>query len=165
MRLSGEMIELFWATILVGRENHISHVGVLFSRYITLTWLYWILKLTAMRNVAFLMTLYEPQVQRNNNQEFALGFNLVYIHDKDWLCTGWNCNAQTSKFLCSLPKPIRTWNPRRFPFGHVSGHVDTWPIQNRRIPQVHTYVLTPGKKFHLPRINIGQEPWLAMLRW
>ena len=44
------------------------------------------------------------------------------------------------------------------------GHVGTWPIQNRRIPQVHTYVLTPGKKFHLPRINIGQEPWLAMLR-
>ena len=60
------------------------------------------------------------------NQEFALGFNLVYIHDKDWLCSGWSCNAQTSKFVCRLPKPIRTWSPRRFPFGHVSGHVDTW---------------------------------------
>ena len=22
------------------------------------------------------------------NQEFALGFSLVYIHDKDWLCFG-----------------------------------------------------------------------------
>ena len=61
-----------------------------------------------------------------SNQWFALGFNLVYIHDKDWLCSGWSCNAQTSKFVCRLPKPIRTWSPRRFPFGHVSGHVDTW---------------------------------------
>ena len=62
------------------------------------------------------------------NQEFALGFGLLYFHDKDWPCSGSNHNAQTSKFFCRLPKPIRTWSPRRFPFGHVSGHVATWHV-------------------------------------
>ena len=47
-------------------------------------------------------------------------------------------------------------------------HVGTWPETcpngDRRIPQVHTYVRTSYKKFHVPTINICQEPWLATLR-
>ena len=62
------------------------------------------------------------------NQVFPLGFSLLYFHDKDWPCSGSNYHAQTSKFFCRLPKPIRIWSPRRFPFGHVSGHVATWHV-------------------------------------
>ena len=67
--------------------------------------------------------------QRNkDNQVFPLGFSLLYFHDKDWPCSGSNYHAQTSKFFCRLPKPIHIWSPRRFPFGHVSGHVATWHV-------------------------------------
>ena len=37
--------------------------------------------------VIFLLLLDPLNIMEFYNQEFALGFSLVYIHDKDWLCS------------------------------------------------------------------------------
>ena len=48
------------------------------------------------------------------NQEFQRGFCLVYLHYIDLPRSPSNYIPQTSKFLCMLLIPIRTWNPRQF---------------------------------------------------